>query len=193
MPLMENTLNDLAFGVENASGCNERPAVLRALRDSAREFCRMSEIWVRKFLYRVEEGITTYDAAGAEDAFVHRVISVRLRRNRQEKCGQETEYELLDGNTIRIDRELLKNQKYLEIESVLLPNPGSVNLPGEIVVRNRDALVYGACARLMRQAGKPWFSMEMAEYYQQKFFGEIQRAIADSRYEHETESTGFSG
>ena len=23
MPLMENTLNDLAFGVENASGCND--------------------------------------------------------------------------------------------------------------------------------------------------------------------------
>ena len=90
-------------------------------------------------------------------------------------------------------QEVSDQKKYLEIESVLLPNPGSVNLPEEIVVRNRDALVYGACARLMRQAGKPWFSMEMAEYYQQKFFGEIQRAIADSRYEHETESTGFSG
>lgn len=193
MPLMENTLSDLAFGTENASGCNERPVVLRALRDSAREFCRLSESWVRKYVYAVDEGIATYDAAGAEDAFVHRVLSVRLYRDRQEKPGREAEYELLDGNTLRIDKELLKGQKYLKIESVLIPNPGSMNLPEETVLRNRDALLYGACARLMRQSGKPWFSAEMSEYYQQKFYGEIQRAIAEMRYEHETESSGFSG
>lgn len=179
MSLIENNLNDLAFAVENESSCNERPIVYRALRDSAREFCLKSESFLGKFCYPNEPEIKTYDAAGSMDAFVHRILTIKYSRNGYKYELDETEYKLLDTNMVL----LLADKKDVEtiyICSVLVPNPGSDNLPEELIYRYRDGLIYGACMRIARQAGKPWFSPQMEMYYRGLFLSEVTRAIANT-------------
>ena len=179
MALIENNLNDLAFAVENEIACNERPIVYRALRDSAREFCIKSESLIGRSFYPNESQINTYDAAGSADAFVHRILTVAYLQNGYKYELDPDQYRLLDTNMVLLKQEK-KDVDQIYICSVLIPNPGSDNLPEELVYRYRDGLIYGACMRIARQAEKPWFSPQMEMYYRGLFLSEVTRAIANT-------------
>lgn len=193
----ENSLNDLAFSVENEIGCKvPRPSVIRALRECGRDFCMQSESWIERFHYQIEKDLIGYDAAGMRDAIVRRILSVRLRKkNEPEELASETKYHLCNVNTVLIDRNILMRYDggMIDIASVLIPTADSGNLPDEIIQRYRDGLVYGACARLARQRGRPWFSADLEKYYTDSYNAEITRAIADIADDNETGCAGFSG
>ena len=174
---MEDSLSSLAFAVENECGCNERPAVYRALRDSARDFCVRSEGWIAESIFDNEPGSDVYDGAGANDAFVHKVLLVQYIRDGKRAELHEREYELIDSNFIRLKKDHAETDQ-VRIVAVLIPNPESEELPEELVMRYRDGLVYGACARLAGQVGKPWFSPELEQKYQLQFLREVTRAIS---------------
>ncbi|MBO4633268.1 MAG: hypothetical protein J5858_15220 [Lentisphaeria bacterium] len=182
---MDERLNELAFSVENECGCNERPIVLRALRDAARDFCIRSESWIGKFRYDNDSGNDFYDGAGALDAYVHRVLRVEFLHNKQCCRLHEREYELADANMVKLKKEhKAENVSQIRIVSVLIPNAGSDKLPKELITLYRDGLVYGACSRIVRQVGKEWFSPELEQMFQVQYLREVTKAICRTENEN---------
>ena len=175
---MSETLNELAFSVETECGCNERPVVLRALRDAARDFCIRSEAWIGDCRYDNDSENDHYDGAGALDAYVHRVLSVEYLHNGQSVKLYDREYELLDRHMVKLKKSHKAGEvSQIRIVSVLIPDPGNENLPEDLVALYRDGLVYGACMRIVRQAGKPWFSLELEQRFEVQFLREVTKAI----------------
>lgn len=192
-----HSLSELAFSVEiELASAVPRSSVIRALRECARDFCIRTESWIGRFHYLVEKDLAGYDAAGMRDAVVQRILSVRLRRkNEPEELASETKYHLCNVNTVLIDPRLRKDYDggTIDIVSVLVPSASGGNPPPEIIERYRDGLVYGACARLARQKGRPWFDPQLAAHYADLCNEDITRAIAETIDDNETESPGFSG
>ena len=181
-----SALNELAFAVENECGCNERPIVLRALRDGARDFCIRSEAWVCDSWYDNEPDADLYDGAGALDAYVHRVLNVEYLRNGNIIPLREQEYELAGTNLVKVKRPHPEEVSEIRIRAVLIPNPGSETLPDELAKRYRDGIVYAACMRIVRQAGKPWFSPELEQMFQLNYLREVTKAICAIQSQYET-------
>ena len=180
MPDPSPALNELAFSVETECGCNERPVVLRALRDAARDFFIRSEAWVGNFSYNNEPEVDYYDAAGAQDAYVHRVLSVEFISRGIPQRLLNSDFELADQNLIRLKIAHKDENLMIRIRSVLIPNPGKDHLPQDLLVEYRDGLVYGACMRIVRQAGKPWFSPELEQMFNLNYLREVTKAITRS-------------
>ncbi|MBO4303541.1 MAG: hypothetical protein J6A21_03045 [Lentisphaeria bacterium] len=174
------TLQDLAFSVETNCSCNERPIVLRALRDAARDFCKRSECYVAVSTFDNEPEQDLYDGAGSREGInVYRVLDVEYLVNGNAVPLREEEYELAGTNLVRVKRPH-ENVHSIRIKAVLSPDPGSENLPEDLVTRYYDALVYGACMRIVRQAGTPYFSPELEMSFHQLYLRELTKAIVDS-------------
>ena len=177
---MENKLSDLAFSIETECGCNERSVVLRALRDSARDFCIDSESWIGNFVYAIDPDLNIYDGAGTEDGRVYRLLSVSVSKDSVRYYGSLHDYRLLRDGSVYVNRGFLNHGDYVHIKTVLMPTPESENIPEWLLLRHRDGLIYGACSRICRQIGKPWFSMELSERYRMRYLQEVTFAIEHS-------------
>ena len=174
MPDPTPALNELAFSVETECGCNERPVVLRALRDAIRDFCIRSEAWVHEVVYDCDGG-TSFNAAGTENAYVHRILDVFKIVNGNTHRISPHFYSLQDSNMVLIAPIGCVDQ--VKIISVLIPDPDSASLPEEMLTRFRDGIVYGACMRIVRQVGKPWFSLELEQRFSLEYLREVTKAI----------------
>lgn len=166
-------LNELAFSVETECGCNERPVVLRALRDAIRDFCIRSESWVYEIVHSCS-GESSFDCVGTNDAYVHRILDVFKIVNGNMHRISPVFYSL-QNNMVLIPK--LGTADQVKIISVLIPNPDSAALPEEMLTRFHDGIVYGACMRIVRQAGKPWFSPELEQMFQLHYLREVTKAI----------------
>ena len=174
MPDPSPALNELAFSVETESGCNERPIVLRALRDAVRDFCIRSESWIFDIVHNCS-GQNNFDCVGTNDAYVHRILDVYKIVNGNTRRIKPVFYSLQEDNKLRIAD--LGDADQVKIRSVLIPNPDSSAFPDEMLTRFRDGIVYAACMRIVRQVGKPWFSPELEQMFQLNFLREVTKAI----------------
>ncbi len=181
MPESASALNELAFSVETECGCNERPIVLRALRDGARDFCIRSEAWVCDSWYDNDPTSDYYDGAGALDAYVHRVLDVKYVQDGCIRPLRDNEYELAGTNLVKVKRPHPDTVSQIRISAVLIPDPGSNDLPQELTTRYRDGLIYAACSRIVRQVGKPWFSPDLEQYFQMNYLREVTKAISTQK------------
>ena len=170
-------LSELAFSVETECGCNERPMVLRALRDAARDFCIRSEAWIADSWYDNEPDADLYDGAGALDAYVHRILSVKYETNGNIRPLPQRDYELVGSNMVKLKKPHPDAVSTIRITAVLVPNPDSETLPDDLMIRFRDGIDYGACMRIVRQAGKPWFSPELEQMFNLNYLREVTKAI----------------
>ncbi|MCO7225928.1 hypothetical protein [Pleionea sp. CnH1-48] len=70
--------------------------------------------------------------------------------------------------------------KFLQLTVTIVPKYITVSIPDELLEEWRLALTYGAKSKLFLSPKKEWTDINLAQYYQQLFRSEIQRAKAKS-------------
>lgn len=171
-------VSGLAFSVENECSCNERPVVLRALNDGARDFFARSESCLWSVSHENAPLVDSYPAVPGSGWHIRRILAVQLVKNDRKRTLCPLEYELSSdwsGVRLKIRHDDIDR---IRILSVLVPVAGNgISIPDKYLTQYSDGIVYAACCRIVRQTGRPWFSPELEQYYNMRYLREVTRAI----------------
>lgn len=183
-----------------AQGCPDF-TIERAVRDSAIDFCRRTDIYVPEPEFiTVIGGINEYAVsipAGTElnhilDIFNDRSALTPVSYSRLLlSLGDETQqgtpkyYAQRDNTEFYLAPIPSANDSYRVLYS-LKPTISSTGIPDTIGREHREAITHGALYRLQMMAGQPWSDPSAAGANKQLFDREVGRTVRQVKY-------GFSG
>lgn len=72
----------------------------------------------------------------------------------------------------------------LAVRATLQPSTTATTLPAVLANNYKEAIAWGALARLLAVPGKPWSNPPLAAWYEAKFSGEIGSAAARAAVDH---------
>lgn len=182
-------LSDLKFRVQNEVGTGvPAEAVALALKDAARDFCSDSESWIEKIESVIDKTVTVYSAVGLNAADVKRIHHVKLLHASEDTAmfhqaypifqGRHT-FWIVDGNSIEYTGSYLEQYDggTMQIESVLIPEFNSDDLPEAFIQKNSAGLIAGACMKLAVQRGRPWADANLYQLHKAEYEKYVTRAI----------------
>lgn len=161
MARFEDMLPDARAGLPGAADFT----ILNALRRSAAELCRQSEVWQQQLdAFAVQAGVSQYDLSPPSGARVARIIWLKYdgtkiyplaERGLQGKddgaIGPPTNYsQSTSAQTLTLyPTPGTTDTKLIEIYATLVPLPNATTLPDDLAIEYRPGIVAGAKAELM--------------------------------------------
>lgn len=158
-----------------------RPVVVKAIRDTVRDFCDRSHAWLEIIdPIQVAEGVDTYEIYPPLDGEVIMVKAIRDPLGHDVRFTADPSGSVTLawrtgtlGQTIRPTPGAL-----LEVEAVLMPTRDAKQAPAWILNHHWDGLVAGAKSRMQMQPGKPWTAPEIGAYNRGLFSEAVTKAKA---------------
>jgi hypothetical protein len=188
---MSDLFTDLAGDLERDLPRCPRGAIISALADTWRDFCRRALVWRPVFTLNVVEGQTSYPITITQNADVVQVEEVRWRSESDVTAGavglklglsaydigRDTNGRLVlalkqppvasvsGGITVRIALAPVRNSTVLEDEDLFL--------------RYQDGIKGGALAELAGKPRRPWSSPSLAQRGRSDFYNAVSNGLAD--------------
>lgn len=126
-------------------GC-PMPAILGALREAAREFCRDTWVWRQKDTVRAREGVTRYPLRLPSDSAFVALASVT-------RDGRPLAHEFEPPETVVL---VSAPRGDFEVALALMPSLAASAMPAYLAEQWGEAIGHGARGRLLAEPGKPW-------------------------------------
>lgn len=169
-----------------------RALALRALADSAKEFCTRSHAWRQALVpHTVRAGSPVVELMPEPGTAIVAVKDVRLMGRRIEPmpvealdmqtslppAGSPVVFTQVSPDAIHLGRAPAEDDT-LMITAALAPELGNttVNLPDPLIDEYGEAIAHGAKMRLVRQVNQPWADVPLAAMYAVQYYSQITAA-----------------
>lgn len=161
-----------------------------AIRDSAIEFCRRTQVWQEQLDdIQTIAGVSTYDLGNQSSVIVEQVLEalcdgrilepVKFRdlpANRDTRTGESTVYSMMFGDQVRL-YPIPQSSGKLSLTVVYTPSNSSTGIDSTLFERYKEIIAHGAKHRLMTVPNKSWSNPALAQYHMTQFM----RGIGEAR------------
>ncbi len=159
----------------------------RLIRESAREFFRLSRVWRLDFVGPVASGSNAYDLTLPTDSLAYDILYAKLRTSNRvlsylKDAHKAYEYpdDLIDSNHTTEYIKLVDDNTFqllpppnaddiIEMKVVLSITRLATEIEDEIVEEFEDAILDGALARLYEMPGETWSDLKRSMLHRSKF------------------------
>lgn len=165
-----------------------RALAVKALRDTAIDFCKRTKVWSEiQDPFDLEDGQADYDIDAPTDARVIDIVLVKAGAvTVHPRTISQLEAEMpdwpsalgstprffnsaIDFGSIRVFPTPVQPAVQLVVRAVYVPKRLANTLPDSLVEAYGEALEEGAQARLFASVGKPWLNAQASTFHQTRY------------------------